>query len=190
MPRAFSLVFFRLALFTICVASLENSSEDECQSELDLTTSSELKYFRAFVRFVGDYSDDQFQERPTRILIHGCKECRWFISSEELGSISSSYDFKEVSQAYKANHAEAFNVVELEWSAGSFSYNKNSQYIRNDVARTLANYLQEKLGSNKERWKDLKIIGHSLGAHAAGFAGKFVRGGRIGSIIGLDPAST
>jgi len=32
------------------------------------------------------------------------------------------------------------------------------------------------------------IIGHSLGAHVSGFAGKNVKNGQVRTIIGLDPA--
>lgn len=35
---------------------------------------------------------------------------------------------------------------------------------------------------------DLVIVGHSLGAHISGYAGKNIKSGRIGAIIGLDPA--
>lgn len=36
--------------------------------------------------------------------------------------------------------------------------------------------------------EDLIIIGHSLGAHAAGAAGRKVKFGRVAMIVGLDPA--
>lgn len=35
---------------------------------------------------------------------------------------------------------------------------------------------------------DLVIVGHSLGAHVSGYAGKHITSGKIGVIIGLDPA--
>lgn len=35
---------------------------------------------------------------------------------------------------------------------------------------------------------ELLIVGHSLGAHISGVAGKQLQNGRIGVIIGLDPA--
>lgn len=34
----------------------------------------------------------------------------------------------------------------------------------------------------------ISIIGHSLGGHAAGLTGKKVNGGRVQTVIGLDPA--
>lgn len=185
MSKASSFISIRLALLIICVAPtvalLENSPEDDYRSD--------RQYIAEYVKFIGDYSDEQFQQRPTRILIHGCKSCQWVLSSAHRGSISSSYDFNDVSRAYKANHADAFNVITLEWRSGSVSYRKNREYIRNRVAISLVQYLHNKIGSNQNMWKSLKIIGHSLGAHAAGFAGQLVSRGRIGSIIGLDPAS-
>lgn len=36
--------------------------------------------------------------------------------------------------------------------------------------------------------RNLVIVGHSLGAHISGYAGKNIKSGRIGAIIGLDPA--
>lgn len=44
------------------------------------------------------------------------------------------------------------------------------------------------LAEYKMQLDDLLIVGHSLGAHIAGIAGKQLPIGRIGVIIGLDPA--
>lgn len=41
---------------------------------------------------------------------------------------------------------------------------------------------------NGMQLSDLIVVGHSLGAHAAGIAGQHVRSGRIPIIVGLDPA--
>lgn len=43
------------------------------------------------------------------------------------------------------------------------------------------------MGYDEDKWKKLSVVGHSLGAHIAGFAGKSVKKGKIGTIIGLDP---
>lgn len=46
-------------------------------------------------------------------------------------------------------------------------------------------YLVIEQGMNPE---DLLLIGHSLGAHACGAAGRNVKFGRVAKIVGLDPA--
>lgn len=51
----------------------------------------------------------------------------------------------------------------------------------------MANFI-DYLCANGMKIKDLIVVGHSLGAHAAGIAGKNVHCGKIPIIVGLDPA--
>lgn len=44
------------------------------------------------------------------------------------------------------------------------------------------NYLIEKTGINP---KDIHMVGHSLGAHVSGFAGREIKKGKIGRISGV-----
>lgn len=48
-------------------------------------------------------------------------------------------------------------------------------------------FLDFLIGNDTRAWDDLTIVGHSLGAHIAGFTGRTVKLGKVGTIIGLDP---
>lgn len=58
-----------------------------------------------------------------------------------------------------------------------------------EVGEIVAEFLDFVIGKDNKKWDQLAVIGHSLGAHIAGFAGKNVKKGKIGTIIGLDPAA-
>lgn len=55
------------------------------------------------------------------------------------------------------------------------------------VGRVVGEFLDFILGDDPRAWSDLTIVGHSLGAHIAGFAGKSTKKGKVGTIVGLDP---
>ncbi|KAJ7335204.1 hypothetical protein JRQ81_013145 [Phrynocephalus forsythii] len=79
------------------------------------------------------------------------------------------------------------NIVVVDWLplAHQLYTNavNNTRVVGKEVAKLL-NWLQEKEGFQLQ---NVHLIGYSLGAHAAGFAGNYVHG-TIGRITGLDPA--
>lgn len=79
-----------------------------------------------------------------------------------------------------------FNVVTVDWSKGNgFPYTQstaNTQVVGAEIAR-LIKYICSKKSVKEESFH---LIGHSLGAHVSGYAGKKLT--RLGRITGLDPA--
>lgn len=78
----------------------------------------------------------------------------------------------------------------MAWGRGSrtFCYDWAKKRVR-IVGSVVAEFMDFILGSDPLKWKQLTIVGHSLGAHIAGIAGKRVKLGKIGTIVGLDPAA-
>ncbi|GAB0092136.1 phospholipase A1-like [Sergentomyia squamirostris] len=82
-----------------------------------------------------------------------------------------------------------FNVFIVDWSAGAGTIN----YItaRNRVGPTggvVGNFIHFLINSGGANPNQICVIGHSLGAHVAGFAGKEHRSPQLACIVGLDPA--
>lgn len=93
--------------------------------------------------------------------------------------------FNLIERVYRERHKD-FNIIVVDWLKLGAYY--DSYKFVPEVAGRVAEKLDEVLGNNEKAWRDLKIVGHSLGAHIAGFVGKKVKNGRVGTIIGLDPA--
>ena len=110
--------------------------------------------------------------RPTRIFIHG------FLSNREtLDKYAAAY-----------SRLGDFNFIAINWLRGAVTirYVKARLRVR-AVAETVAELI-DYLVKNGMDLKDLIVVGHSLGAHIAGIAGKNVKSGKVGVIVGLDPA--
>lgn len=113
--------------------------------------------------------------KPTKVIIHGYFNSR-------VSPVN-----KEITAAYLANYD--VNVIVVDWSAGSMNLFYNIAAGRTTgVARTVAEFLDQLLDVDTKMWEQLTVVGHSLGAHIAGLSGKFVTNGKIGKIVGLDPA--
>ncbi|XP_055694320.1 phospholipase A1 VesT1.02-like [Lutzomyia longipalpis] len=113
---------------------------------------------------------------PTRILIHG-----W---NGNANAASNTL----VRNAYLQRGN--FNVFVVDWGAGAQTIN----YItaRNRVGPTgtiVGNFIHFLVNSGGANRAHISVIGHSLGAHVAGFAGKnHPPPNQLASVVGLDPA--
>jgi len=114
--------------------------------------------------------------RPTRFLIHGWLEDRRSdINSETSSELLLYYDF---------------NIIRVDWSEGGRVLSYAVAASRVEVTgQALAQMIDFMSDNNFLRFEDLTLIGFNLGAHCAGHAGKYVRRGRINSIVGLDPSA-
>lgn len=82
-----------------------------------------------------------------------------------------------------------FNVIQVDWSAGAGTINYIS--ARNRVGPTgvvVATLLETLAEQGFVNTDEITVIGHSLGAHVAGFVGKTLGGDRLGNIVALDAA--
>lgn len=125
-----------------------------------------------YVDIVSANTDEEFQTKPTRVLIHGWSPSSLRDDSQDHefsdDKISDNGEFDAIESAYKKYHKGEINLVIVKWSIGSMSYSAAQAYAKDRVAVSLANYLDRKLSTNESVWRNLKIIGHSLGAHIAG----------------------
>ncbi|XP_022212968.2 phospholipase A1-like [Drosophila obscura] len=81
-----------------------------------------------------------------------------------------------------------YNVIVVDWArARSVDYASSVLAVSGAGGKVgdMINYLHEHHGMSLD---SLEVIGHSLGAHVAGYAGKKVGEGRVHTIVGLDPA--
>ncbi|XP_039770299.1 pancreatic triacylglycerol lipase [Ornithorhynchus anatinus] len=118
--------------------------------------------------------DSNFKiQRKTRFIIHG------FIDQGEENWLSN--------MCKRMTTVEQVNCICVDWKSGSRTgYTQASNNIRVVGAEVayLIDILSSKFGYSLS---DIHVIGHSLGAHAAGEAGSRVNG-TVGRITGLDPA--
>jgi len=114
--------------------------------------------------------------RPLRVWIHGWN------GGPNTGANSA------VGRALLDN--DDFNFIHLDWSAGAQT---GVNYIAavNNVPPTgqfLGAFLDWLDDNNLIQLDQVSLVGFSLGAHVAGFTGKSVHRGRVGTIFALDPA--
>lgn len=115
---------------------------------------------------------------PTRILVHGWQN-------------DGDSDFNTVVRnAYFQNGS--FNVIVVDWGKGAKDPNyfaaRNRVENVGTVTALLIEYLENRGLVDPA---SIVVVGHSLGAHVSGYAGKALKAGGVatlGAIVGLDPA--
>nr|CAI5822594.1 unnamed protein product [Callosobruchus analis] len=160
---------------------------DRCLKEIFDFEPGDLKetYFTLYNRNVpngwrvgnlSELSKHFDKSKKTKFVTHG------WTSDGHMG------DCTEIKNAYMEKHD--YNVFVYDWYAvgGSCEYLHVLDELE-EVGKYYAkflDYLVDHLGVNP---KDIHLIGHSLGAHVSGFAGRHLKNGtKVGRITGLDPA--
>lgn len=111
---------------------------------------------------------------PTRFVIHG-----W--TQSYLASMN-----KEIRNAWLS--VGDYNVIVVDWArARSVDY-ATSVLAVPKVGKKVASMIDFLVNNYNMPLDNLYVIGHSLGAHVAGYTGKNVKTGQIHTIVGLDPA--
>lgn len=77
----------------------------------------------------------------------------------------------------------------VDWGRGAITHNYiTARNLVPTVGQFVGRFIRYLQTFGELRLSTTTIIGHSLGAHVAGIAGKFLKPDRIASIVGLDPA--
>ncbi|XP_045468341.1 pancreatic triacylglycerol lipase-like [Harmonia axyridis] len=117
-------------------------------------------------------------DSPTKILIHG-----WF------GTGNNEFIKKLANQYHKKGK---YNVIGLDWSKHSKKDYIRSSCTTRDIGKAISKFVLEMLEGDVTKLVNIHLIGHSLGAQVAAFAGKDMldkTGRKIGRITGLDAAA-
>ena len=92
--------------------------------------------------------------------------------------------------AYFNQSTHKINFIVVDWRKGSNTFNYLHARNRvNLVAAHVAKFIDFMSIKARLKIEYLTIVGHSLGAHIAGIAAKQITVGKVGKIVGLDPAS-
>ena len=132
------------------------------------------KNTQAGEQIAADFLGQNFDSSvPTKFIIHGFlhhSKKQWVVSMRNA-----------------LLNASSTNVVAVDWSRGNgFPYTQataNTQIVGAEIAKLIKAMCAKFTNLSPA---DFHIIGHSLGAHIAGYVGKRVKG--LGRITALDPA--
>ncbi|CAL1677802.1 unnamed protein product [Lasius platythorax] len=110
---------------------------------------------------------------PTKIIVHG-----WIENGNTFWLHNVRRNYLSVGD---------YNVICVNWSAGSTKEYLTSVRLIPQVGEYVAAFIEFLVSETQVSYDDIHILGHSLGAHVAGYIGNYVPG-KLGRITGLDPA--
>lgn len=161
------------AFSTRCLAStiLENPSAVE-PSFIIVRPNSEIRLNATipteFIRLAG------FEpQKPTTIIIHGFTQS--YPSTNWLRKVRALYEIHSLVPKH--------NLIIMDWGKASQGSYAQVAAMVSGMGSFLANFIMKLLDLGTDRMA-IHLIGHSLGAHLAGFAGKRIRP-RLGRITAL-----
>ncbi|XP_041975073.1 pancreatic triacylglycerol lipase-like [Aricia agestis] len=111
--------------------------------------------------------------RPIKAVVHG-----W-------NSNGNSQVNTLITAAFLA--ADDCNVIVVDWSGAASGLYTTSVMAVPGIGQFLGNFMQWVLNTVGGNWSQVHLVGHSLGAHIVGNAGRQV-GGQPWRVTGLDPA--
>ncbi|XP_050342005.1 pancreatic triacylglycerol lipase-like isoform X1 [Nymphalis io] len=111
--------------------------------------------------------------RPTKVIVHGWNSD----GNTEMNPLITSA-FLAVADV---------NVIILDWRSSAGGIYSTSVRAVPDVGRHLTNFLNFLFNTAGGNWNNVHLIGHSLGAHVVGNAGR-ASGNRPVRVTGMDPA--
>ncbi|XP_078317695.1 pancreatic lipase-related protein 2-like [Crassostrea virginica] len=109
----------------------------------------------------------------TKVIIHGFTN-----------SIKSTWLY-EMKDAFLKK--DDFNVIIVAWGRGATAPNYNQAVSNTRMVGTQLRLIIDMLVRAGGQVGDMHLVGHSLGAHTAGYTGRLLHG-RLGRITGMDPA--
>ncbi|XP_033639482.1 pancreatic lipase-related protein 2-like isoform X2 [Asterias rubens] len=163
-----------------CWSGLNPAHLSDINNEFYLFTrqynSDRRCYYRQKLYWDDPNTFDSFHSyKKTIVIIHG-----WQTSVRNKYFMSLCHSFMKL---------DNYNIIMVSWPSSRWSrlhYQKSVMDIVL-VAKELALLLEELHERRGLQYEDVHMLGHSLGAHLAGYTGMFLHG-QIGRISGLDPA--
>ncbi|KAH8306117.1 hypothetical protein KR018_001705, partial [Drosophila ironensis] len=82
-----------------------------------------------------------------------------------------------------------YNMIAVDWARGRSLEYASSVAAVSGAGQKVAALVDFLVTYKQMRLDTLEVVGFSLGAHVAGYTGKHLTTGRLGKLVGLDPAS-
>ncbi|XP_012543587.2 pancreatic lipase-related protein 2 isoform X2 [Monomorium pharaonis] len=159
-------------------ASIDNILEldlkaDDINYEL-YTKDNKEQLYPLRVGDVTQLKDSPFNNAwPTKIIIHGWTEN------------GNAFWLHDIRRNYLS--IGDYNVIYVDWFTGSTKEYLTSVKLIRQVGEYVAAFIEFLKSETQISFDDIHILGHSLGAHVAGYIGNYTSK-KLGRITGLDPA--